>query len=217
MKRRIIDLTYDFEKEMMVYPGLPKPVIEKATTIEKEGVNTSKLTFISHTGTHIDAPRHFVKNGKTIDKVSLDRLVGEAVFINLSTKKKSSLITLPDLTPFEDLIHKGDILLLNTGIYKSYGKPEFNLEFPTISLEAAQWIIEKGISTFATDATSVDPADDKEKMLHHTLLGEGIPIIEALANLGQIKKERFLFIALPLKIKDGDGAPCRAIAIEGVV
>ena len=214
MEKRIIDLTYNIEEEMMVYPGLPKPVIEKIATIEKDGCNTSRLTFSSHIGTHIDAPRHFFKSGESIDKVSLHRLAGEAVLIDLSGKNEGSLITVSDLVPFEGLIHKGDILLLNTGIYKSYGKPEFNPKFPTLNLEAARWIIRKGIVAFATDALSVDPIGDKEMMIHHTLLGEGLPIIENLANLVQIRKDRFLFIALPLKIKDGDAAPCRAIAVE---
>jgi len=214
MKKRIIDLTYDFEEKMMVYPGNSKPTIEKVATVEKEGFNISRITFISHTGTHIDAPRHFIKNGETIDKIPLEKLAGEAVLVDLSTKKKGSLITLTDFKPFENLIHKGDILLLNTGIYKSYGKPEFNLEFPTIDPDVARWIVNKEISALATDATSVDPVGEEEGVIHHILLGAGIPIVENLANLGQIKKQRFFFIALPLKIKDGDGAPCRAIAIE---
>jgi arylformamidase len=214
---RIIDLSYDLSENTMVYPGLFKPLVEEEKTIVRDGINIKRITLITHTGTHIDAPRHCFDDGATVDKMQLYRVVGEAAAVNLERGKKGRLIGPDELIQFEQIIRKGDILVLNTGIYKSYGTQEFNYSYPAISKEAAQWIVSRGITALAIDATSVDPYGDDKADAHRTLLGAGIPIVENLANLGRIKQDRFLFIALPLKIKDGDGAPCRAIAIEGMI
>lgn len=209
---RFIDLTYEISEKTLMYPGLFKPKIIQECTLEKNGVNIKRLNLITHTGTHIDASSHVFQKGITIDRIPLNKFIGEAVYINFSNIKTGSVIIVSDFKKYENLISLNTIILLNTGIYKKYGKEEYNKEYPTLSLEAAKWLVDKGISSYATDATSVDI--NGETKIHKTFLSNNIPIIENLANLDKIKKDKFLFIALPLKINDGDGAPCRAVVIE---
>jgi len=208
-----IDLSYEINEKTQMYPGLFKPKICKDKVIENDGVNIKRLSIITHTGTHIDAPRHFYKNGMTIDKLPLNKFVGEAAYLDFSNTELGSVISIKEIIKFNDLIQSNDIIILNTGIYKKYSTDEFNTEYPTITIEVANWLVKKNIATFATDATSVDI--DGENIIHKILLASNIPIIENLTNLNKITRERVKFIALPLKIDEGDGSPCRAIIIQG--
>ena len=209
---KFIDLSYKISEKTQMYPGLFKPKIYQECNLKNDGVNIKRLNFITHTGTHIDAPRHFYPKGMTIDKIPLNKFIGEAIFLDLSNTKLGSIIDITDIKKYESLISIGDILIVNTGIYKKYGKEDYNKRYSTINPKVAKWLVGKKISTYATDATSVDI--DGENIIHKILLGSDIPIIENLSNLDIITKERFKFVALPLKINNGDGAPCRAVAIE---
>lgn len=211
---RFIDLSYEINEKTVMYPGLFKPKIIQEYILEENGVNIKRLNLITHTGTHIDAPRHFCEKGMTIDKISFNKFFGKASYLNLSNIGLGSSINVSDLKKYEKLINSDTIIILNSGIYKEYGKEEYNKKYPILSLEAAKWFVNKGILTYATDATSVDI--DGEDKIHTTFLSNNIPIIENLANLDKIKKEKLIFAAFPLKITDGDGSPCRAVAIEGL-
>ena len=208
---KYIDISYEISEKTQMYPGLFKPHIYQEKEIENDGVNIKKLNMITHTGTHIDAPRHFYQQGITIDKLPIDKFIGEAVYLDLSKTKLGTTITMKDIMVYENIIHVNDIVILNTGIFKKYLQEAFNTKYPTISADVANWFVKKEISTFATDATSVDK--DGESLIHKILLGANIPIIENLTNLDNIISERIRLIAMPLKIKNGDGSPCRAIAL----
>ena len=211
LEKKIIDLTREIRADMMTFPGLSRPVIEWLATVEQEGHYLSKITFVSHTGTHIDAPKHFLKFGKPINEVSLERLIGDAIIINVE-KEPDSIITLADFKGIVDKIKDGDIVIVNTGIYRKYGTSDFTNHFPTIDREVIQKLIEKKIKAYGTDALSIDPMNSDEPN-HRALFENDIPLIENLTNLEKITKTRFTFMALPLKVKDGDGAPCRAVAL----
>lgn len=208
---KYIDISYEISERTQMYPGLFKPQIYQEKEIKIDGVNIKKLNMITHTGTHIDAPRHFYQHGITIDKLPLDKFIGEAVYLDLSKTKLGSIITIKDIMVYDNLINTKDIVILNTGIFKKHLQKEFNTKYPTISADVANWFVKKEISTFATDATSVDR--DGESNIHKILLGANIPIIENLTNLDKIISERIKLIAIPLKIENGDGSPCRAIAL----
>jgi len=165
-------------------------------------------------GTHIDSPGHFIEEGITIDEVPLERLMGNGVLIDVSFKKTGSVITPSDLKATEVEAKKKDIVVLNTGSHKIRKQGGSMLRYSYLSSKAANWLVNKGISMFATDADSVDSSNSKDFPVHHILLGKGIPIVEGLANLDQIRQKHFFFIALPLKIKSGDASPCRALIIE---
>lgn len=207
-----IDLSYEINEKTQMYPGLFKPKIYQEKVIKNDGVNIKRLNIVTHTGTHIDAPRHFYQNGITIDKLPLNKFVGEAAYLDFSNTKLGSVISIKEIVKFKDLIQSKDIVIFNTGIYQKHSQDEFNTKYPTITAEVANWLVRKNIATFATDATSVDI--DGENIIHKILLGANIPIIENLTNLDKITSERVKFIALPLKIDEGDGSPCRAIVIQ---
>lgn len=210
-----IDLTYPLSSETVMYPGLPQPEIIPYCTAENEGVNVSRISFVSHTGTHIDSPRHMFTGAQAVDELSLTRFIGEAVVVDISQRDDLAHITLADLMPYDSDIQAGNILLVITGIYRQYGTPAYHDTCPTLSFEAAHWLVEKQIATYATDATSLENPGSLGYPIHKILLAAGIPIIENLANLDQISTRRVRFIALPLKLKDCDGSPCRVVVIKG--
>lgn len=214
MNKKIIDLTYTIENRMMVYPGIRKPVVEYLSTIEQDGNVTSMYTLVTHVGTHIDAPMHFKKGGISVDQLPLSKLVGEALFINLEKENIGSIIEESHLKKFADEIKEGDIVIVNTGIYRKYGHRDFSYKYPSVSFGAAEWLIKKGIATYGTDAVSVDPPHCPDKKAHHAFLQADIPIIESLANLNEIRQKRIKLYCLPLKIKDLEAAQCRVIAFE---
>lgn len=213
--RRVIDLSSIIQTNMPNYSILPRVKIEKIRTIEKVGDNVTTIFTPSHAGTHVDAPIHQIKGGISLDKIPPERFIGEALIIDVSYKYDSynKLIFLSDLKGYLDKVKEGDIVVLNSGCYNH---PEQFEKFGHIDIDVAEWLVKKRISLFAVDTPSVDlDVTPGEKMpIHQILLGAGIPIIEGLVNLDQITKERFIFIGLPLKIKDGDGGSCRAVAIE---
>lgn len=210
----IIDLTYPLSAQTVMFPGFPQPEIEPFYTIEKEGANVSRINFVSHVGTHIDAPRHMLAGTRTVDELSLERLIGEAVVVDISGRENPALISLADLQRYDNIIHPGDILLVITGVYKAYGTPAYNDACPALATDAANWLVKKEIAAYATDATSIEVPGSSGNPAHKILLGSEIPIIENLCNLERLSQPRVRFTCLPLKVKGGDGGPCRVVVIE---
>ncbi len=214
--KRIVDLT------VPIFPGMSRPAVirdfevKHVATIEKDGFDVAEIFLSTHTGTHFDAPLHFVAKGKTVDQVSLETIIGEAVVLDLTRLKPKHEITNKNLEPFTSKIKSKDIVLLHSGSDKWLNKPEYATEYPYIGASAARWLVEKKISAVGVDFMAVDALSKEPLALdaHITLLGAGIGIVECLANLGGIKSERPLFIAAPLKIIGGDASPVRAFAIE---
>ena len=210
----IIDLTYPLSAQTVMFPEFPQPEIEPFYTIEKEGANVSRINFVSHVGTHIDAPRHMLVGTRTVDELSLERLIGEAVVVDISGRENPALISQADLQRYDNIIHPGDILLMITGVYKVYGTPAYNDTYPALTTDAANWLVKKEIAAYATDATSIEVPGSSGNPAHKILLGGDIPIIENLCNLERLSQSRVRFICLPLKVKGGDGGPCRVVVIE---
>lgn len=216
---RMIDLSFTYYDDFPNYPILPKMEFKQIMKIGEKGSNSNVTTIFmpSHGGTHFDAPAHQVEGARTVDKVDIKRCVGQAVLLDFSYKHGSNdlLINLSEIKKYDDKINEGDIVVLNTGCYSH---PEEFEYFGHLDTAAAEWLVMKKISLLAVDTPSVDLGVPKgEKMpVHQVLLGNDIPIIEGLAHLDKLSESRFMFIGLPLKIKGGDGGPCRAIAIEGI-
>lgn len=209
---RVIDLSLPVYNEMPVYPGDPKVFFMKYRSINPDGYNLTQFLMGSHTGTHLDVPLHFVDGGQSIDKFPPESFMGEAYVVDLSYKKAEEDITPEDLAPYEDKIQSGTKLLLRTDWYKVLPDRRYFKEQPRISYELALWLVEKKVSLLGLETPTINPVDNKK--LHQTLLSGGIILVEALAHLDEIKKDKVFFIALPLKIVNGDGSPVRAVAIE---
>jgi kynurenine formamidase len=209
---KVVDLSLDVYNEMPVYPGDPKVFFMKHRSIDPDGYNLTQILLGSHTGTHLDVPLHFVPDGDSIDKFPPERFIGDAYLIDLSYKKAEEDIIPEDFKNCEDKIIPGVRLLLRTDWYKVLPDRRYFKEQPRISYELAKWLVEKKVSLIGLETPTINPVDNKK--LHQTLLAGGIIVVEALAHLDQIKKDKVFFVALPLKIRGGDGSPVRAIAIE---
>lgn len=214
---RIIDLSYTISSEMLVYPDTEQPSFQWIRRVNSEGVNLSRITMIVHTGTHVDAPKHFLDNVPCIDEIALDSFFGPCKLFRYSKKPVSREITLEEVQRSGFNLKQGDIFLMATGIEAFAGTREYNLLYPFPSEELIRWLISKKIKAYMTDATSVDPVDAEGSPKHHLLLGAGIPIVENLCNLDQLPEDKsFIICALPLKLGGREGSPCRAVALPDI-
>jgi kynurenine formamidase len=212
MKQRIIDLS------LPLFDGMRGVKCEPYTTIATIGYNTTTLHLYSHAGTHMDAPLHFLDAGSTIDHIPLNKCIGPARLIKLQHKEPNSLITVEDIEPYADKIEPGARLLLRTDWDVHANQPAYRDDMPRVSAELAHWLVEQEIALLGVQTPSVASVRPEQKAelteVHQILLKADIVIVEGLANLSQLRREVFTFIALPLKISGGDGSPVRAVAIE---
>ena len=200
---------------MPIYPGDPSPSFEKYSTLQKNGVNLTKLTMGSHTGTHLDAPKHFIPDGIGIDQIPPDRLIGEAYVADLSEKPIGSGITSQDLEhELDGKVVKDDILVIYTGCSEHWGDVAITRDYTYLTGDAAGYLVSKRVRAVGIDFLSVEKFDSPEPLTHKTLLRNGIFIIEALSKaVKQFVGKRILIICMPIKLQDGDGAPARVVAI----
>jgi kynurenine formamidase len=213
-----MDLAYPLDPTTPVYPNYPAVAIEVlespryTRTDGRRSLNSSKVAFGMHCGTHMDAPYHFFEDGLTIDQVPLDICVGPALLIDLRNALPNGLIEVQHLKPQEAKIRETRRIVLHTGWSDQWGKPEFFTDHPVFTPEAAEFVVDCGVRLVGVDFPSVDrppfPA-------HIAFLGNGIVIVENLTNLPAIGKEVFHLVVLPLKFTGRDGSPVRAIALEG--
>jgi len=221
---KIIDLTHAIRDGMPVYPGDPPPAIRRALTHEENYCHVDELRLGSHTGTHIDAPFHFLKEGRTIDAIPLERFVGPGVLIDASGKKDLAAIGETDLSPAAGAIRSGDFVLLRTDWDRFFGTEQY-LRHPYLNAGGARFLLGLGVSLVGIDAMSIDssaadaagiePGAQLKKEdaypAHDVLLGSGVLIVENLCNLKLVPAGRGLFSFLPLKLTGSDGSPVRAV------
>jgi len=164
----------------------------------------------------MDAPQHFGVTNQTIDQIPLEQCMGPAWVVDLMGIEPRALIQVGDLGPVRDNLRAGDGLLLRTGWSQRADNPSYRNALPRVSRELAQWCVDKGVRILGVEPPSVADVNNIEELtaVHQTLLGGGVIIVEGLANLDQIRKDKLTFMAFPLKVAGGDGAPARAFAIE---
>ncbi len=206
-----IDLTAELYDGAPTMPMDPKLSISWHCNLDTLGYNLSRVIMSTHQGTHFDAPRHFFYEGETIDKISLQRCIVRAVKVNLTAKKPKEAITVADLEPYEAQIEAGLCVLLHTGWDKVFPQDAFFKDFPFVSRELADWFVQKKVGLVGMDMPTPNGKD--WKYVHEKMLGNGTLIVEGLANMEELPDGEFTFMALPLKIKERDGSPVRAIAI----
>ncbi|MGB8216849.1 MAG: cyclase family protein [Candidatus Methanoperedens sp.] len=190
---KILDISALISEATEVYPGDPKPTITQISNSE-DGSNVSLLSISTHTGTHIDPPLHLFEDKPGADRVDLKALIGWAELYDVINCKEITVDSLKNLKP------TADIILLKTKNLESY-----------LTEDAAQYIARMNPSAFGIDSLSVDPPETLKS--HRILLKKGIIIVEGL-RFGKIPAGCYFFICLPLKIKNGDGGPARAIIIK---
>jgi kynurenine formamidase len=211
---RYVDLTFPVEDGMPVWPGDSGPEFREIRSLEQDGYAVQSIRFSNHLGTHLDAPSHIIKDGKTIDRIPLGTLIGKAVLIDFSDKGKKDRITRKDLQARGDVLRPGARVLLRTGWDKHYGSSFFFQDFPCLTLEAAQDLAQAGVALLGMDTPSPSPIDDPDQGIHKALLGAGIVLVEGLINLHLIRGNECDLIVLPPLFKGFSGSPCRAVAIQ---
>ncbi len=211
-----IDLTLTISQSIPTFPGSPKPQFIVWSTLKEDGYNLELLFLSSHTGTHLDAPYHFVKNGAKIHQIPLDRLLGNGILIKIK-KGKNKAISKNDLISFERKngnIPKHSSVFFHTEWQKNLKSDYYFTDNPGLSESATKYLISKKINLVGIDSPSIDLGKDKTFSVHKILAKNNILIVENLSNLNKISSKQFDFIILPLKLKDATGSPVRAIAIQ---
>lgn len=209
----IIDLSHELHEEMPVFPGTEKPIFKRANTIEADGFAEHIMNMYSHTGTHIDAPSHMLKEGENLDDMDVSNFVGKAIIIDV---KGLSKIDIDILKPYESKIKNAEFVILNTGHSKFWGHEEYFGGFPALTIDSAKWLCEMNLKGIGIDAISIDYMENTSFDVHHILMNKGLLIIENLTNLDEVGDDEFVLSVLPLKTKEADGSPIRAVAIKNV-
>ncbi len=235
-KKTIIDLSHDFSDKTIYWVTSKEFKLDTVFAGQNPKgfyYTANNFSTAEHGGTHIDAPIHFAKDRQTVDEIPLEKLIGNAIKIDVSSNALNNpdyLITIEDLQAWEEnhgAIPDETIVLLQTGFSKYYpdklkylGTEErgqhaiMQLHFPGLSPEAAQWLVDKrNINAIGIDTPSIDYGQSEYFKSHVILLDQNIPVFENLTNLEKLPAREFEIIALPMKIKGGSGAPLRIVAL----
>ncbi len=203
---KLIDVSVPLDAELPTYPGNTPFSLEAIKRIARgDSSNVSTLHMSAHTGTHVDAPRHFFDAGGGVDALPLEMLIGRARVIDVTSRTG---IAAEDLSPL-DL--SNDIrLLIKTHNSRLWGSPEFHPDYIGVTASGAEYLIAHGIKVVGVDYLSVEEFKKAGAPAHHALLGAGTIVIEGL-NLRDVEPGIYEMFCLPLAIVGSDGAPARVV------
>lgn len=210
-----IDLTLEISSKLPSFPGSPRPQFIPWADKRSDGYNLEMIFFSSHSGTHLDAPYHFIKKGLKIDQIPLNRVITDALLCDIR-RGPDVPITRSDIVGFEEKngkISPGSALIFRTGWSANLTRRNYFTRNPGLSATAAKYLLKRKVGLIGIDSPNIDLGKDLKFSAHHVLLKGGVLILENLYNLDKIKKTRFRLIVLPLKLKGATGSPVRAVAI----
>ncbi len=207
---RTYDITLTITPQTIVWPGdSPVSIKQISSMASGDNANVSEITMSCHTGTHVDAPDHFLNNGITVDDLSLDLLVGRAYVLHLPDVSviTASVLMQADIPPrTRRLLFK----TRNSDLWAS-GNLEFQTDFVALSVDAAELLVDRNVKVVGIDYLSIAPY----KMgtpVHTILLNAGVVVIEGL-DLSRVSQGRYTLHCLPLKLGGAEGAPTRAVLV----
>jgi arylformamidase len=197
---RIIDISVPLREGMVTYPGDPVVRLERAASIaDGDVVNLTRLDFGLHSGTHVDAPVHFIDDGTGVDEIPLEALVGPCHVVEVPDLSASSVATAPE---------GAERVLFKTPNSELWSRDEFSEDFAMLDGAAATLLVERGVRLVGVDYLSVG-----DEAAHRALLGAGVVPVEGL-DLRGVEPGRYELVCLPIHIVGADGAPARAILVE---
>jgi arylformamidase len=208
---RIFDLTQPMTNGMPVMEGITPPQFRDLAEVAADGYAMSEYTFVNHTGTHVDAPAHQIAGGATLDDIPLDRLVTEALTVDL-TGHDPGPVGLDVLGRYLPEVRRNDIVLLSSGNAANWGTGAYWHGWCYPDAEAAAALVGAGVSGVGFDGPSADPVDSVTYELHQVWLGGGAIILENLARLDQLPP-RCRIVVAPLKVSGANGGPARVFAL----
>src|SRR5919106_174875 len=199
MVMKVIDLTLGISSNIKVFSGSPQPSFIKWSKFDVHGYDSEVMFMSTHTGTHMDAPSHFISGAATIDKIDVNRFVCNNALLLKIEKESNQTISRNDIISCEkdgdwEKIKENDTIVFFT--------------------DAAKYLVEKKVNAVAIDGPSIDTGIDNSFKVHKILLSNDILIIENLCNLEKFDSRRFTLIITPLKLIGISGSPVRAIGIQ---
>ncbi|WP_135305580.1 cyclase family protein [Haloarcula amylovorans] len=226
---QIVDLSNPIDESIPTWPTFEPVRCEQTDWAARDGFTMERIEMASHTATHVDAPRHFIPEGRTLDDFSIEKFMGEGVVLDLAPKEPENGITKSEIEQYESEIQSGDVVMLHTGWDEHYGRtPEYLFEFPFLTGEAAEYLASQSPKAVGIDTASVGgwvdeapahgPATDVQPDESHLpLLENDIIPIEELRNLDTVldgqDSRRAFFCYTPLNYQGTGGGSVRAFAM----
>lgn len=207
---RTYDVSLTISPNLPTWPGDPPIMIERTSKIEEGGIaNVSRMNMGVHTGTHVDAPIHFIQGGSSVEKMLLKVLIGRAFVLDVGDVDliTASVLEQADLPPRTRRV----LLKTRNSRYWAQGLTAFQEDFVGVSADGAQLLVDRGVQLVGVDYLGIAPFNDVIPT-HQILLKAGVVILEGL-NLAMVEDGRYNLYCLPLKLAGSDGAPARAILV----
>lgn len=209
---KFVDISVPISAGLPVWPGDPQIEIERYRLIsEGNNSNDSRIACSVHSGTHVDAPAHFIENGTSVEQLPLETLMGPVTVIELLEAERIE----PELLEAQALAPETRRLLIKTKNSALWANPDhqFVPDFVALSSESARWIVNKGVDLVGIDYLSIQMFKDTGPLTHRILLDAGVIIVEGL-DLRQAAPGEYQLCCLPIKLAGCEGAPARAVLIE---
>lgn len=208
--KRLYDISVPVRSGGLIYPGNPAISIEPQQSISQgAGANVSRISFGSHTGTHVDAARHFIDDGRTVDRIPLDRLVGPAILV--AVPDDVMVIGMSELEHHDLGGHKRVLIRSrNSGFLL---EPGFVADYTYLAPDAAEYLVSLGVELVGVDYMSIEQFHSGHHRTHRTLLERDVVIVEGL-DLSVPAPGEYDLVCLPLRLEGLDGAPARAILMD---
>jgi arylformamidase len=212
MVKMIYDISLPISPDLPVWPGDPKIILEQVAAMDDGAdANVTRLDMSAHTGTHVDAPHHFMNDSRTVESLPLEVLTGPCYVLRVASN-------VGEITA--EILEKADIpkdavrLLFRTRNSEWWrrGESRFQTDFVAVSEDGARWLVERGVQLVGVDYLSV-AAYSQPVPTHRALLAAGVVVVEGL-NLSRVEPGAYILYCLPLKLAGADGAPARAILVE---
>ena len=220
MSMRLVDLSYTLrpggEQRKFEVEMLTADQVANVRCLPGQWYIMHNIHMVSHIGTHIEVPYHINRDGADTARVPLDRLVGEAVVLDLrglAPRHEISLAEMETAAREAGGIRPGDLALLHTGWDRYWGQSEYAAA-PFVSPAAMRWLVEQGVALVGIDTEGAEVPGSEEHVNHHIMLDNGVPHIENLRNLGALRRSRVFLFAAPVAAEGLESMPLRVVAVE---
>ncbi len=220
MNGRLVDLSHTLrpgsEQRLLEIERLQANQVADVPLLPGQWYIMHNVRLVSHSGTHIECPYHINENGADTASVPLDRLIGEAVILDLrglAPKTEISLSQMQAAVEKAGGIKPGDFALFHTGWDKYYDTPEYHTA-PYPSPESIRWLVDQGVGLTGIDTSGAEVPGNDQHVNHHAMLDNGVPHLENLCNMAAVRKNRVVLFAAPVAMVGMESLPLRVVAWE---